>query len=167
MNKPDPRIERIELEIHPDPNELDKEWCNQPRLRFRYGQELADARRGLATAKAELEVSEAELDLAVRSDPGKYGLEKVTEAAVKSTVPTLKQYQKAKRAVIDAQYAVDVLDAAVSSIDHRKKALEDLVQLFMMDYYSKPKAPEGARERMEEVGKANVRRRGRDRQEEE
>ncbi|MCK9570191.1 hypothetical protein M0R72_14700 [Candidatus Pacearchaeota archaeon] len=152
----------IESELHPDPNELDREWVNQPRLRFRYGARLAEARKLLSEAKADMELTTAELELTIRSDPSKFGLDKVTEAAIKATVLQQDEYTNAKKVTIQAQHDVDVLDAAVSAVDHRKKALEDLVALFLAGYFAKPRAPEGAKEKMEEVEKQYVRRRGRD-----
>ena len=151
----------IVLEIHPDPNLLDEEWVAQSSLRFSYGADLADAKRTLQSAKAELDVTEAELKLAIRSDPAKFNLDKVTEDVVKSAVLLEPEYQKAKTHVIESQHDVDVLDAAVSAIDHRKKALEDLVDLFLAGYYAKPKASDGSREQMQEVERHSVRRRGR------
>ena len=152
----------IEAELHPDPNELDREWVNQPRLRFRYGVRLADARKALSEAKADVELTSVELELTIRSKPAKFGLDKVTEAAIKATVLQQEEYTTAKNAVIGAQHEVDVLDAAVSAIDHRKKALEDLVALFLAGYFAKPNAPEGAKDKMEDIEKHAVRRRGRD-----
>lgn len=154
----------IELQLHPDPNDLDTEWVEQPRLRFRYGADLADAKRSVSEAKAELELTTAELELAIRSNPAGFGLDsKVTEGAVKATVLSQEGYTKAKNALIQAQHDVDVLDAAVSAIDHRKKALEDLVALFLAGYFARPTAPSGAKDRMAEVSKQAVRQKGRER----
>lgn len=156
--------EHAELDVRPDPNRLDDNWVEQPGLRLAYGRELADAKRKVAEANAELKVTECELELAVRSDPEKYGLAKSTEGAVKTVVPTLDEYRKAKRALIESQHDADVLDAVVSAIDHRKKALEDLVQLHCCGYFAEPRAPEGARERMDDVKKSKVRGGGRRRE---
>jgi len=153
--------DEVGLELHPDPNELDRCWVGQTRIRLAYGFERADARRELAQAKADLEVTESELKRAVREDPGRFGIAKVTEDAIKSAVPVTDEYQAARQKVIDCQHEVDVLDAALEAIDDRRHALEDLVRLFLADYYGKPKAPEGAREGLEEAEMWATRRRGR------
>jgi hypothetical protein len=154
--------DEMRLEIHPDPNRLDEEWVKQIRLRTSYGFDRAEARRELAIAKAELEVTEAELKLAIRANPVKFELDgKVTEDAIKSTVPVQQEFQEAKERVRDAQYEVDMLDAALEAIDDRKYALKDLVQLRMSNYFGEPRAPAGAREDMEDVVKSSVRKRGR------
>ncbi len=152
--------DQIELDIHPDPNRLDEEWVGQPRLRFRYGQELAEARRTLAQAKAELDVVEAELSLRVRAKPDEYDLEKVTEAVVSATVEVQPKRKRARQAVVDAQHEVDVLDAAVSAIDHRKKALEDLVQLHLAGYFATPRAPAGVKDEVDSMSQRTTWRRG-------
>ncbi len=153
--------DEMRLEIHPDPNRLDEEWVKQIRLRTSYGFDRAEARRELSMAKAGLEVIEAQLKLDIRSNPSKFGLDKVTEEAIKAAVPVQVKFKIAKEEVRDAQYEVDMLDAALEAIDDRKYALKDLVQLRMSNYFGEPRAPAGAREEMEDVVKSSVRKRGR------
>jgi hypothetical protein len=45
----------------------------------------------------------------------------------------------------------------VAALDHRKKALENLVYLHGQSYFSAPTAPRGMKDRMDEVEKASVR----------
>ena len=152
----------IELDISVDPNALDSQWVEQPRMYFRYAAELADARRDLDMAKADLDLTDAELDLSIRQSPGDYGLDKITEAAIKATIPSQQTHIDGHGKILEKKHDVDVLGAAVSALDHRRKALENLVQLQLANYYSAPKAPEGAKDRMGEVEKRSVRRKGRE-----
>lgn len=156
-----PDVLQVELDVRADPDRLDEQWVSQPRLRWRWSRELADARELLNRAKADLEVCEAELKLTIRDNPDRFGLKKATEASVEETCRTQEEWQGAKRSVVEAQHEVDVLAAAVAAVDDRKEALENLVRLRLADYYGEPRAPEGARERLEEAGRATVRRRGR------
>ena len=134
----------LEIELDIDPNALDRECVKQPRLRRYYGRLLADARRDVAVAKADRDLTEAELRLKIRTKPNDYDLEKITEAAVGETVLTQPGYKRAARRVIDSQHEVDVLaESAVAAIDHRKKSLEDLVQLQLAGYYAEPRLPAG------------------------
>ena len=151
----------IELDVSVDENALDVEWTFQPRKYFRYAAKLADARRDADQAKTEVELTKAELELAIRSNPEKFDLTKVTEAAVASTVLSQAEYSTARQADLDARHTVDVLQAAVAALDHRKRALEGLVQLRLANYYSSPRAPEGAEEDVREMEKRLVRNRGR------
>ncbi len=150
----------IELDISIDEMSLDREWTDQPRMYFRYAVKLADARRELDQANANLDLTKAELDTAIRSDPEKFGLAKVTESALEAVILTQDGYETAKAAVLRMKHDMDVMAAAVGALDHRKKALEKLCELFLANYFSRPRAPEGGKDRMDEIEKATVRRRG-------
>lgn len=142
-----------------DPNELDREWVRQPGLYHKYATDLADARREFEQAKTQLEIAAADVDSVIRSKPEKFGIEKVTEAAVKAAVLASREYKAATDAVHNARHAVDVLQAAVTTLDHRKKALENLVDLRLANYFSEPRAGSPrAREHMEEKTKQRARR---------
>lgn len=135
---------------------LSDEWTQQPRLCFEWGEKLANARADLEYAKSNLDIVDADLDAAIRRDPAEYDLEKVTEAAVKSLVANDTKHIKAVHDVIDSGKRVGVLSAAVNSIDHRKRALEKLVDLLLADQYAKPIASEGAREHVEDSSRAST-----------
>jgi multidrug resistance efflux pump len=150
--------DEIELDINPDPDQLDRNWVDQPRLRYRYGKELADAKLELSHAKANLDVTEAELDQAIRTDKEAYGLDKITETAVKATILLQPVFKSAQKKLMDCQHAVDVMYAAVSAIEHKKAALQELVRLRLSEYYSECEAPDEAREEMEDLKKHIIRR---------
>ena len=143
-----------------DKNRLDEEWVRHIPLYHSHADQLADAREALERAKAAEEVSDddrkyiaAQLDLAVRKDPMAYGLEcadgkKPTEGAIGNAVTVSKRYRKAQQAcydardvVIKAKHKTDLLESAVKTLDHRKKAIEDLVTLRLKDYFSEPRLP--------------------------
>lgn len=151
--------EKIELQI--DRDSLDVEWVNQPSLYFKHASRLADARRDSDEAKSDLEVMKAELDKQIRSDPTAFGMSKATEVSIAATVSSSAAYQLAQQAVFDAKHKVDIFQALVTALDHRKKALENLVSLWSQSYFAAPKAPEGSEERMEDVKKRSIRRKGR------
>lgn len=123
-----------------DPNALDQEWLSQPRKVMRYSTLLADAKNELAEAKAELDVVAAEVDKHVRLCPSDFGMEKLklTEAIVSNTVLLDKRHRDALKQVNNARYKVDLLQAACDALEHRKKALENLVTLFLQSYWSEP-----------------------------
>lgn len=152
--------------LHPDSLRLDQEWANQPRLRRKYGEDLAEAQREVAQAKADLDVVKADTDNLMRTTPEDFGLIKVTEPAIKAAILSHPRVKKAEQRVIDATYRVNMISASVNAIDHRKKALEKLVDLFLSDYFGSPRAPVAAREQIESTQKEIVRGRGRDRRKE-
>lgn len=135
-----------------DQNLLDEEWIRQPQLYFEYAKRLADARRDHDQQKAALDVVVAELDKAIREDPEKFGIEKVSETAIKLAIVGRKKHKAAVQAVADAKHAVDVLQAVVNALDHRKRALENLVDLWAANYFSTPRASdESAREVVQDL----------------
>ena len=122
-----------------DKDRLDTEWAGQAGLFYDHAMQLAEAKLNQASAKTNVDLVEADLSLKIRSNPDQYGLGKVTEAAIKDTVTTHPAYAKAVAEGYEARYETDVLQAAVDALEHRKRALESLVQLHGMSYFSQPK----------------------------
>ncbi len=126
--------------LHIDKHLLDEEWVHQPKLYFEYASELAQARMELEEAKAEFDVVKAEIDLTIRSDPTDYDLpEKTTEVMIGKALILTDEYQEAQKIVFTAKHRVDILSSAVTTLDHRKKALENLVELHGRNYFSTPR----------------------------
>jgi len=154
------RRQVIDGDVSIDPHQLDREWLEQPRMYFRYAAALGDARRELDEAKSSFDLVKAEMYLEVRSNPGKFGLEKVTEKSLEAVVLSQNEYGQAQNEVIQAKHKVDILGAAVTALDHRKKALENMVTLHMADYYSKPRAKGESKEAVADMEKKAARSRG-------
>lgn len=140
---------------------LDKDWVQQPEFYHQYATKLADARMEWELAKADRDVVFAELDKAIRLTPSEYGLEKLTETIVANTVLLQPEAKKANRKVIEKRHEADLLQAMVDALDHRKKALENLVMLQGRDYFSEPRVDdEDVREVLNEKRKKHVRKKG-------
>lgn len=118
---------------------LDKEWLGQPALYFEYAEKLADARRKADESKSNLDLVYSDLSAKIRSTPDRYGVEKVTETAVADKIKNIGEYRVAQKLVNDAKYKVDIMQAAVTALDHRKRALTMLVELHGQNYFSDPK----------------------------
>jgi len=128
------------LEI--DKTRLDDEAENQPYLVWDYGRMMAKALKALDEAKAQLKVIEAEVDIEIREHPEKCGLDpnkKPTENAIKSATLRNKKYKKANQDYIDAQYRVNMLEAATKSLDHRRTSLSMLDGQDTRNYFARPK----------------------------
>jgi hypothetical protein len=136
---------------------LDDEWVRQPDLYRRYAEDAADARRLFDEAKNTLTVTRAEVEMDVRENPEDHGLAKVTETAVKTAVEMSAKVQLAEKEVIKTRYAMEVLQGALGALDHKKKALGDLVSLHLADYFSEPKARPSGREETETYDKRRAR----------
>jgi len=149
-----------EFDITIDPYRLDEEWVRQPELYHEYAEKVADARQAYDDAKNEVEVLRAELYRQVTAAPETFGLAKTTEKALENAILAHPNYKKAVEVQLDAKHELAVLEAALSALDHRKKALEKLVELHVADYYSKPKARGASgRERTQEMESESFRRR--------
>jgi hypothetical protein len=149
--------EEYESLIEVDENQLDREWINQPKLFMKFALMLAKAKRSHAEAKANVDTVEAELNLLVRSQPVTYGIgTKVTEAVIASVVVSQSQYKEATKRLIQAKYRMDMIQAVVDALDHRKRTLENLVVLHSQNYFSTPRA-KGEREVLEEKQREHTR----------
>jgi Mg-chelatase subunit ChlI len=143
--------------IQPDPDRLDREWIKQPGLYLKYAEKLADARKDFADAKAELEVVKAELSRDIRAMPETYGLKKVTESGIEGAVVLQKKHRLALETMNECKHRVDVLEAVVSALEHKKRALENLVTLHGQSYFATPRADGTGRESLEEDLKRSAR----------
>jgi hypothetical protein len=123
-------------------DDLDKAWQEQPSLYMRYAEKAAKARQTEDELKEQLEVLEAKLAKEMRTDPDKYGLSKVTEGALKEAVIAHEERQKLSAQIVEAKFDREILQYAVTAFEHRKKALENAVSLYLCGFYSQPKDPE-------------------------
>jgi hypothetical protein len=114
---------------------LDEEWLSQSRLYYENAVKLTEARADYDAAKADREVIAAELSQDIRKGPSHYGLEKVTEASVTDVILLQQSHKDAVKVEIDKRREVGLLQAMVDALDHRKKALENLVQLDGRNYW--------------------------------
>lgn len=154
----------IDFDPRIDEQALDLEWLRQPKLYFKWASAYAAAKRDVSEAKAELDVTKAEVAAEIRKDPGFYGC-KGTVDAVNECAMLQPEYKAALRKLHRMQYHQDVIGAAVSSLDHRKKALENLVDLHSQNYFSEPRAKPASREAVDNMERDAVRRRGQRRHE--
>lgn len=122
-----------------DEYSLEKEWVRQPVLFMEYAEEANKARCNCDRLKAKLDLLQASLDLEVRNDPGAYGLSKLTETVVSNAVTQTEAFQEAQKEYFEAKEEHGLLDRAITALEHKKKALESLVSLFSMNYYSEPR----------------------------
>lgn len=132
---------KFEEDIRIDEDALDIEWLNQPRLMLKYSKISAEAKMEMLLRKEGLDLIKADLDKEIRSDPEKFGIVKITETAVSNTIISHKLYKEANTAYLQAQYEADIARGAVSAVEHKKDALENLVRLFGQNYFAGPQVP--------------------------
>ena len=139
---------------------LDEEWIKQPNLFFKSARRLANARLAVDEAKAELNLTKAELESAIRTDPIGYDLGKVTEKSVEACVLMQSEYSLAIDKWHKAKHLANIEQAKVNALEQRKDALQDIVKLQGRDYFSTPIVPEESREYVQDVVRRKVRRKG-------
>jgi uncharacterized protein YpiB (UPF0302 family) len=141
-----------------DQNALDKEWLRQPELMYDYSVQLADARSAMDLAKNKAEVVYAQLDADIRANPTQYGINKISETAIKNAIASEKAYRISQRKVLETRHELDILQAAVTALDHKKQALQNLVTLHGQSYFSSPSAGATGKAALEDITKQSVRR---------
>jgi disulfide oxidoreductase YuzD len=130
-----------EQDLAIDPHSLDEEWLRQPGLFMKYSEAATDAQRIRDIAKEKVDVVKAELAKAIRKDPAKYGVDKVTENVVAETVLLQPEYKKAVEELVEMNFKFNILQSAVRAFDHKRGALENVVKLWLGSYFSGPKVP--------------------------
>ena len=141
----------LDMEINPD--ELDVEILDQPKLMLKYTKLLATALEVRDLLKEKAELTRAEIDKDIREDPDAYGLAKITETVVSNAILQEEEYQKVQVKLIKANFEVKVLNGVVSAIEQRKGMLENLVKLHGQQYFAGPSVPHNLSELYEKKQK--------------
>lgn len=156
-----------EKDVAIDGEALDQEWLRQPSIMMEYCKHSAKCQMELDASKEMLDVVKAGLDKAIRENPERYDINKVTETVIMNTVIVQEAYTEAYGEYLKVKYEADIAKAAVRAIEQRKDALENLVRLYGQQYFAGPKMPleinrEWERQEKEKVSNKNViiRRRG-------
>ena len=139
---------------------LDKECIRQPSLYFEFAEKVANARQAYDIASNEAKVEEAEVERDIRSAPEKHGLEKVTEASIKAAVACSKEVRLAQEHLIDLKHTLEIYQAAVFALEHKKRALTLLVNLRGQEYYAEPRTTAAGKSAVDEGAKKRVRQLG-------
>lgn len=142
-----------------DEMRLDREWKQQADRYFEVATELADARRTHDELEVGLKVLKAEVDIDARKNPAKYGLEKTTDSSIASVVTQDKRVVILQDEAREARHRVDILSGALEALQHRKRALEKLVDLHLSNYYSTPVTDAESQEAINDMQHKVVRRR--------
>lgn len=139
----------FEKDISINKYKLDEECLSHSSLYSRYASAQASAKTGVTRAKDNLELVEAERNIAIRKELADKK-EKVTEATVNSILIMDKEVIRAKREVREAEDVYAKLCVAVQAFEHRKSELDNLVKLYCAGYYSTPTSSSETRKNINE-----------------
>ena len=117
-------------------NQLEKECEKHSSLYFRYSDMEANAKAEKDAASDALDLIMSEKDEFYRANP-REGM-KITESTIKAWVTADPEVIAAKETLQKAKAACYRFGAMVSAMDHRKSQLNNLVSLFIHNYYSEP-----------------------------
>jgi hypothetical protein len=109
-----------------------------------YSEAFAQAIYDRNRAKEALDVTKADLDSGIRMAAATAN-EKITEAVVSNRMQLMPTHIEALQNLHKADYVVDLLRGATSAFQAKKSALENLVRLFGMKYYSEPYEEPGSK----------------------
>ena len=147
-----------ELRLQIDKHRLDEEWEGQAVQFYYWAKQAADAQLKYDAAKSALSLKSAELDREIRNDPMSFDVGKITDKVAEKTIPLQPEYQAAERAVRQAYNELLHCKAAVDALEHRKRGLTMMVELYTREYYADSHR-KGIRDLSEEE-KQDVRARG-------
>lgn len=116
---------------------LEEESEEHSSLYWYWSEQSTEARKERDIAKAKYKEIVAKIEIDYRADRLEMDCKK-TESSISSHVeihPEVKQY---KQALIDAEYKLGKAESAEESMRQRKSMLNNLIQLYTMQYYSAP-----------------------------
>jgi hypothetical protein len=125
-----------DVDIEIDKYQLDAEWVLQPQLFLKYMHAASDARMQMDRAKESVDLVRAKMDKQIRRE---HGEKKPTESAIVSLILESREYQGAMEEYLEAKNRWEVMKAAADAFDQRRAALENLVKLYGMGYFSAPR----------------------------
>ena len=142
--------EQFAQDMEVDQYSLERGWQEQTNFFVKYMSSFPELQKEkdllaleLKNEQQNLKVFEAEVDLDIRQVPEKYGLIKITEAAVQATVLVDKFRKQQLEKINDIQKKIVDIDAKINESEiikvaliDRRKALEGLTSLFINNYYS-------------------------------
>ncbi len=140
-----------------DRNKLDLECEGQADLYFNHALELAEAKNRLREAENKLEMHKADLVYKIKQDPLMYNLETATDKSTDSVVKSDKTYQALQRMVQAIENEVDIRNAFITALDHRKRMLQELVALHGQNYFAKVEIPNETAQKMQAKAKSQAR----------
>jgi len=122
-----------------DRNNLHIEWERQPQLFMEWSEKWVKATLKRDRLKEKIDLVKAKLDGQIRENPDLFGFtKKPTEAAISAAIVKSDEYREALDDYFRVNEEVNMLSSVRTSLEHRKKALEALTQLFISGYYSQP-----------------------------
>jgi hypothetical protein len=147
LDDPDPNLDvdafDYEDDLSIDEDAYDDEWLAQSSLMFKYGRAAAILKKRMADIHEDLKVARSEIVKEFKESN-----KKVTGVEIEAHYRTHPRHVKLKKKFINAEFEVNLIEAAISSLHQKKAALQDLVRMALGELYGDPKSvtlPDGAK----------------------
>jgi hypothetical protein len=118
-----------------DEHNLETEWKQQSRIYMYWAEQEAEAQMVRDKLQRKLNVTHAEMDAKIRGAPKTYGIDKLSEPAIKNTILKTKEYREIELQLIEANKELKLFSGAVTGCEHKKRALSKLTDLWIAGYY--------------------------------
>jgi hypothetical protein len=125
--KQDMKVDKYNLEI---------EWERHTSMYLDYMKAEVEAQDIKDRAERRMDLVKAEMELKIRANPKKYGIEKASEASIKGRALTSTRYQEAVEEYLVAAKRARTLLGVMKGMEHRKRQLTELDHLYTSGYYS-------------------------------
>lgn len=124
------------LDLSIDPLRLDEEWVVHPSIYARWAMKLAEAQALYDERKSSYDVVSAQVGQDVRENPAAFNLMKVTADAVSEAITLDPRTRTSNQLLNQAKKNLLIAKAAVDALEHKKRALTVLADLWIKEYYS-------------------------------
>ena len=118
-----------------DVNQLHLCCEHQPQLAHEAGELAAESKAQAKRMKVQLEEAKANASRDVRTSPGKFGMDKVTEAAVSAAISLHPDVTKSQQDSIEADLIADKAAALANAFEHRRSMLKIEAELYVHNYH--------------------------------
>jgi hypothetical protein len=143
-----------ERDMHIDESSLDVEWLEQASLAVRWGKYYSECQEEFDAAEENVKIVRSDLILEINKNPEQYlGKDvKLTDMKVEAAYRLQKKHIEAKERWIRAKKKLMDAEVIKNEISFtRKAALENLVQLYISQYFAGPKVPRNLTQEREKI----------------
>ena len=127
---------RLAINIH----DLHNDVATQPSYYADVAEVAAELKAEVQLAKSNLELAKAEINSDARKNPGKHGLDKVTEGAIQTAVTLDEHVIEAQEAYALACHQHNMMEVLVTAFEHRRSMINNEVQLYSNNYWGEMQA---------------------------
>jgi hypothetical protein len=119
-----------------DRHDLVGEMEIHPAMFHKWSALMVEAQEERDHWKTKRDLLYADYDAAIRAEPEEYGIDRVTETAIKTYITAQDEYQRLQKKRLTAERKINAYTAAVRTMEHRKRMLEKMADIWLAGYYS-------------------------------